>query len=310
MKNIIKFIVWAQAILGGLLSILSLIILVYLISPLLQFFWRPITAAEAGDLGMWPIVVIPFVFIFAIALPQFIAGFITIRKNNYSKKFLIPFAFLFIQLFFTLSLFSHQSKFTGVLYFLIAISVFITSLIISFFLNKINEKFFWITFLITFILIITGQIFGFGIGIISEDSVGQLKGGGNVINKYSCMGILINRSCFGYSRTARGVGFSLAESDFQYSQNDIIKNLKIGIVKNNEIQFHLSIASGQCLGEISDSFLIDPYLFSYNSKGSFFKDKCHLAFIFNDDNVEIKEEGDCGYYHGAGCSFAGKYIKK
>jgi hypothetical protein len=309
MKNIIKFIAWTQTILGGLFSILSLAILVHLAFPLLQLLWRPITNAETGELGMWPIIFIPIAPIFVIALPQFITGFIAIRKNNYSKKIFIPLVFLFIQLFLILSLFSHQSKFTAIFYFWLAVSTFIISLFISIFWNKINEKIFWIIFFITLILIMTGQIFGFGVGIISEDSIGQLIGGGNVINKYSCMGILINWNCFGYSVITRDVGFSLAERDLQYSQGNVIKNLKIGTIKNNAIQFHLLTASEQCSGEINDFFTIDPYLFFYNRSESFLKDKCHLEFIFNDDSVEIKEEGDCSYYHGASCSFIGEYVR-
>lgn len=106
MKLILKIIAWIQTIFGALFILAPIVILIWMFTPVVRIIWQPITNTEAGELGMWPIVVLPMAFLIALAIPQFIVGFSYLRNRAYSKMVFIPLAIFFAQFYFLMEIFA------------------------------------------------------------------------------------------------------------------------------------------------------------------------------------------------------------
>lgn len=80
--------------------------------------------------------------------------------------------------------------------------------------------------------------------------------------------------------------------------------LKMNSVLIDKAIFSLVAGKASCTGEINDSMQIS------DKNGYFDKNGCKIEFLFDNSSVKVSEKSDCSYYHGAGCTFNGHYLKQ
>jgi hypothetical protein len=75
----------------------------------------------------------------------------------------------------------------------------------------------------------------------------------------------------------------------------------------DKYQFFLHTEKGEaCIGELKGILKFKKNMATYSEKG----DACHIQFIIQDNNISIKEDGNCGNHRGIKCSFDESFNRK
>jgi hypothetical protein len=75
----------------------------------------------------------------------------------------------------------------------------------------------------------------------------------------------------------------------------------------DKYQFFLHTEKGEgCIGELKGILKFKKNIATYSEKG----DACHIQFIIQDNNISIKEDGNCGNHRGIKCSFDESFNRK
>jgi hypothetical protein len=75
----------------------------------------------------------------------------------------------------------------------------------------------------------------------------------------------------------------------------------------DKYQFFLHTEKSEdCVGELKGILQFKKNVATFSEKG----DACHIQFIIQDNNISIKEDGNCGNHRGIKCSFDESFNRK
>ncbi|WPZ19676.1 hypothetical protein UM396_07165 [Geobacillus subterraneus] len=96
------------------------------------------------------------------------------------------------------------------------------------------------------------------------------------------------------------------EGTYSWNIPSTKSELNISNVENGTFHFDLFVVSGNSVGELEGSAVLDGNKAIYKDAES----GCQLTFDINKDFIMVSESSECLYWHGAGVSFDGTYYRR